>query len=732
MIIIKNKILVLILTILIILSASPISSFAESNNSMQFTDLTGYESYNDYVMYTSVYNNYILGTNPPEYTVFSPKTILNRAMLITIIYRMAGSPYNGCNPYKYSPFTDVKDTTAYYYNAICWALDKDITNQLTFKPYDNVLREQAAAFLFRYAESENYIENNNYLNINLKKYHDCNDIKEWSAKAFQWADYTGMFTGTQQGMLNPQGYAQRIHISKILYGFGTACHIGNYKPLPYEPIHNAMLLAKNKDTVTNEKVELFALGRITNLSKNEWTTKTGNEIISKEMLYFPYGSVVKIDNLKLKEMGYISYDFRMYRYSESGEYLGEINASYLCPDGSIDDDVSCKNFTVTEPDGIFVRIRWVKWENSFTANTAQHLQSAFTVYSLTDINAEIFDNKTIIKCWNNEMPYEAWPTKCIFFNPNNNLYYAFYPSQSAHVVYDGKLMFRTSADLINWSDSKAIWKSAENDFSASMDGALLCPNGDILISMICQHKSENNNYIETKFLKSSDNGLSWETVNFILDGKDATGKYRLQRAKALDNGRIFANYFDSDKKEKAGICYSDDNGQTWVSSDFSSKYKLTDNGEYDFVKLNNGNILCIQRIGTDGIGISAAISTDNGKSFINETPLNFIDKNGQMQNCPIIRYDKNNDRLTIYEIDRFKSGALVGIYTSGKNFSEFLLYGTEFKGFQANACPLGINGNTDMGYPHIIDAPDGTVKCFYYNRTNGTANTASWYCLSTI
>ena len=37
-----------------------------------------------------------------------------------------------------------------------------------------------------------------------------------------------MITGTQQGYINPIGATQRIHATKILYGFGKACNIDNF------------------------------------------------------------------------------------------------------------------------------------------------------------------------------------------------------------------------------------------------------------------------------------------------------------------------------------------------------------------------------------------------------------------------------------------------------------------------------------------------------------------------
>ncbi len=495
----------------------------------------------------------------------------------------------------------------------------------------------------------------------------------------------------------------------------------------YDAIPNAQLLAENKDVKTYEDYDLFELGKA-NISKNEYTpTKDGDKIISAKMLYLPYGSAVKFDTNKLTELGYkANPDIRLYQYSADGEYIGQITSAKLAPsEDNADNDFNVRNFVVTEKEGIYVRVVWVKWQNTFTENTGKDLKSAFKVHNLTKINAEVFDNSTLTKCWDNEATYEAWPSKCMFFNPNDNLYYAFYASQTKHAEYDGEIMYRTSSDLVNWSNSTVVWGDNTDNYAASMNGATLCKNGDILISMLCG--SGTNISTSTRYLRSSDNGSTWTTEDFILDGINVTNTYRANREKILNDGRIFSCYFDRAHKEKVGICYSQDNGHTWKSSNFSSKYSLSDNGEYDFELLNNGNILCIERTPS---GICASISTDNGKSFINETPL-AIDVNNQFINCPIIRYDKENDRLTIYEVDRFATGALVGIYTSGNNITDFLLNRSEFKGFQANVCALGINGNADMGYPHIIDAPDGTVKCFYYNRINGEADTASWYSVST-
>lgn len=194
-----------------------------------FVDIAGYDYYVEYIAYTSVYNSFLKGTNPDLFNLFSPKTAINRAMMITILYRMAGEPYaNGSNPYKTSPFTDITNKSVYYYDAACWALKNGITTETTFKPFDNVTREQTASFLFRFAKLNNWILDDQYKEIDLKKeYLDASLIHPWAVEAMQWANYNEMITGTLQKFANPQGQTQRIHATKILCNFGWAYNVGN-------------------------------------------------------------------------------------------------------------------------------------------------------------------------------------------------------------------------------------------------------------------------------------------------------------------------------------------------------------------------------------------------------------------------------------------------------------------------------------------------------------------------
>ena len=197
---------------------------------LAFNDISTETEYFDYIAYTSYYNSLITGVkaNSTDTTTetFSPRTSLTRAMLVTILYRMAGSPYDDANPYSKTPFSDVK-AGVWYYNAVCWALDNGITTETKFKPNTNVTREQTATFLYRYAGE--YLGQDVSTDNDISSYPDASSVSSYAQTAMAWANDKGMITGTQQGYLNPQGTTLRVHATKILYGFGVAYNIGEFE-----------------------------------------------------------------------------------------------------------------------------------------------------------------------------------------------------------------------------------------------------------------------------------------------------------------------------------------------------------------------------------------------------------------------------------------------------------------------------------------------------------------------
>ena len=90
-------------------------------------------------------------TSGTSATTFTPDGICTRAQTVTFLWRSQGSPKAAGAE---NPFTDVSKD-AYYYDAVLWAVEQGITNgtsATTFSPDATVARGQTAAFLWRVAK----------------------------------------------------------------------------------------------------------------------------------------------------------------------------------------------------------------------------------------------------------------------------------------------------------------------------------------------------------------------------------------------------------------------------------------------------------------------------------------------------------------------------------------------------------------------------------------------------
>jgi hypothetical protein len=144
---------------------------------------------------------------------FSPNQTMTRAMLVTILYRVADKPSvkNVSNP-----FTDVKAGT-YYYDAVLWAYKNNIvtgTSSTTFNPNGAVTREQIAAILYRYAGSPR-------VNASLKGYSDQNKVSTYATTAMEWAVKNGIITGKSATTLDPTGKGTRAEVAVMLHRYLT-------------------------------------------------------------------------------------------------------------------------------------------------------------------------------------------------------------------------------------------------------------------------------------------------------------------------------------------------------------------------------------------------------------------------------------------------------------------------------------------------------------------------------
>lgn len=174
-----------------------------------FPDVDENDWFYDEVVY--VYENGLM--NGVENNQFAPNTATNRAMLATILYRLAGQPDVSGD----LPFTDVAAGT-WYTDAVLWAAQNGIVNGLgenTFAPMNTLTREQLVTMLYRYAEAEGYDVS---AAADLSGYPDADKVQTYAQEAMTWAVAEGIVEG-MDGNLNPAGNATRAQIATILMRF---------------------------------------------------------------------------------------------------------------------------------------------------------------------------------------------------------------------------------------------------------------------------------------------------------------------------------------------------------------------------------------------------------------------------------------------------------------------------------------------------------------------------------
>lgn len=145
---------------------------------------------------------------------FHPMGTADRAMLVTILYRLAGEP-KGSDP---AGFPDVADG-AWYADAVNWAAAQGIAAGYAdgrFAPADALTREQIAALLYRYAaEREAEVS----ASADLSGYADGEQTSGYAVEAMRWAVGAGLLTGKDGNRLDPRGTATRAELAAILMRF---------------------------------------------------------------------------------------------------------------------------------------------------------------------------------------------------------------------------------------------------------------------------------------------------------------------------------------------------------------------------------------------------------------------------------------------------------------------------------------------------------------------------------
>ena len=143
---------------------------------------------------------------------FAPNANLTRGMLVQILYNLEGKPKGTA-----ANFSDVQ-ADAWYAEAVGWAASNKVVTGYadgTFRPNAAVTREQAAAILYRYAQSKG-IDVSVGENTNILSYVDVQQASEYAIPALQWAVGAGVLNGKNGSRLAPTGTATRAEIAAIM------------------------------------------------------------------------------------------------------------------------------------------------------------------------------------------------------------------------------------------------------------------------------------------------------------------------------------------------------------------------------------------------------------------------------------------------------------------------------------------------------------------------------------
>ena len=178
-----------------------------------FTDVVAGTWYYGAAAYA--YNNGLFAGMTP--TTFAPNATMTRAMLVSVLWRLAGEPA----PKAPNTFVDVPDG-AWYTDAVTWAAENGVVSGIggsRFDPSGFVTREQTAEILYNYAHSKGYDVS---ARADLAAFPDAGSVSGWAKNALSWANAAGLINGTVrdgQTILDPQGSASRAQVAMILMNY---------------------------------------------------------------------------------------------------------------------------------------------------------------------------------------------------------------------------------------------------------------------------------------------------------------------------------------------------------------------------------------------------------------------------------------------------------------------------------------------------------------------------------
>ena len=183
-----------------------LSKYAVTYKAISFSDANGWAA--DYVAYLAA-RGIVSGTGNGKFT---PDRAVTRAEFVAMLARLSGDalPKNSS-----MPFSDVaKD--AWYAPYVAWAAEKNYVNgttETTFSPGAQITREQMAAIIARFAETEGYALGRSGT---AASFTDGDKISRYAKDAVDILSKAGILSGRGGGVFAPHDSTTRAECSKVL------------------------------------------------------------------------------------------------------------------------------------------------------------------------------------------------------------------------------------------------------------------------------------------------------------------------------------------------------------------------------------------------------------------------------------------------------------------------------------------------------------------------------------
>lgn len=185
--------------------------FTGKYTGVPFNDVSYGDWYYDAVQF--VYSRGIM--DGVDYYKFAPNGTITRGMILTMLWRMAGEPFE----MPVTSFTDV-EIGRYYTTAVAWACRNGIADGMgesTFGPNDAITREELVTLMYRYAQYFGH----SCIGTSIEGFVDAGSVSAYAYNAMCWAYKAGVVTGTTGSRLNPQGTASRAEAAQMIMSFSS-------------------------------------------------------------------------------------------------------------------------------------------------------------------------------------------------------------------------------------------------------------------------------------------------------------------------------------------------------------------------------------------------------------------------------------------------------------------------------------------------------------------------------